>query len=702
MKLNGRLLFMIIGSVIVVMGIIIGAISKQSSNMAISSAEMTLKGGAEGLAYQVKQEIDYASQTAKTLSHTFESMKLRNVTDRQLFNETIKQVLVDNEKLLGIYSVWNRDAFDGLDEHFINQEGHDDSGRLIPYWVRNNGEIEVQPMEGYNNLDNDYYYPVIETGVERVIEPLLYPIDGQDVFMTSVVYPIHYEDKVVGVVGANLTLEQINQINHTVKFYESGFSTIISEQGNIIAHPNEELFGEDYFKFLKGIELLNIDYYDLIDLLKTGQDAFVTAKIDEQIQYFYFASVPLVESGGFWTTVVQIPEAELKKEARDVVWMTVMIAGVGVITIAFVISLVVSRTTRKIKDVLKSGSRMARGDFSREIPVRLLNRSDEIGDIAKAFATISTNLRTMLEEVIMKANIVLHTAKQVEKSSETSAKVTESISNSTQETESRAYRQLHRAEACEVAMGEMATGIQQVAESSAVMAHAANSMDKQARNGRKAIQTTIQQIESIHEKSELAVQVVRNLDEQSEKISEIIQVISDISSQTNLLALNAAIEAARAGNEGKGFTVVAMEIRKLADETSHSTKQIAELVDAIQEQVRQVVTVSSESKKEVQEGQQMVQEIGQLFKHIASSTEGVTEQIDSLSSITEQMSIRSEDVKATVNEMAKSSKRVADSAEQVAASTQEEQASIEELLVAAKTLTEMAEELKEMIGQFKL
>ncbi|HHY22601.1 MAG TPA: hypothetical protein GX525_12160, partial [Bacilli bacterium] len=477
---------------------------------------------------------------------------------------------------------------------------------------------------------------------------------------------------------------------------------IISERGNIIAHPNSELFGEDYFKFLKGIELLNIDYYDLIDLLESGEDAFVTAKIDNQTEYLYFASVPLVESGGFWTTVVQIPESELKKEAHDVVWMTVMIAGGGVIIIAFVISLVVSRTTRKIKAVLKFGTRMASGDFSTEIPVRLLNRSDEIGDIAKAFLTISTNLRAMLEEVTMKANIVLHTAKQMETSSEISAKVTESISNSTQETESRAYRQLHRAEACETAMGEMATGIQQVAESSSVMAHAANSMDKQARNGRKAIQRTILQIESIHEKSEVAVQTVRNLDEQSAKISEIIQVISDISSQTNLLALNAAIEAARAGNEGKGFTVVAMEIRKLADETSHSTKQIAELVDAIQEQVRQVVKVSSESKKEVQEGQEMVQEIGQLFKHIASSTEGVTEQIDSLSTVTEQMSIRSEDVKATVNEMAKSSKRVADSAEQVAASTQEEQASIEELLVASKTLTEMAEELKEMIGQFKL
>jgi methyl-accepting chemotaxis protein len=251
-----------------------------------------------------------------------------------------------------------------------------------------------------------------------------------------------------------------------------------------------------------------------------------------------------------------------------------------------------------------------------------------------------------------------------------------------------------------------------------------------SRDGAKTVKETIIGMEAIRTKVGLSASKVKEMGTRSEEIGAIVETIEDIASQTNLLALNAAIEAARAGEQGKGFAVVADEVRKLAERSSLATKEIAALIKGIQKTVAEAVTAMQASAEEVESGVTRAHSAGEALSNILGAAESVNKQaeeagnaaakvseaaaelveaVDSVSAVIEENTAATEEMAANSTELTQAIENIASvseensaAVEEVSASTEEVSAQVEEVSASATSLMEMAEKLQQVVSRFKL
>ncbi|MEK5232298.1 HAMP domain-containing methyl-accepting chemotaxis protein [Lysinibacillus sp. FSL K6-0232] len=356
--------------------------------------------------------------------------------------------------------------------------------------------------------------------------------------------------------------------------------------------------------------------------------------------------------------------------------------------------------TKPLQSLMAGAAVIGDGDLSQE-DITIASK-DELGKLGTIFNNMKGNLRDLITHIQSNAERLSTSAEELSASAEEMTATTEDVTKQAAETAENSQAATGAAHESAIAMEETAQGIQRIAEASQVLHSSSLHASDTATNGTAIIADAQKQMGVINESASTVNELVQKLAKQTEEIGNITKVITEITEQTNLLALNAAIEAARAGEHGKGFAVVADEVRKLAEESKTSANSITALTTEIQQDTENVERAMASSLVSVQDGVVVITKAGESFETIVGAVGDMTHQIQEVSATAEELSASAEQVSASVAEIATGARTISSNIDTVAAAMEEQSATMNEVTHVATTLSENAQELQEEVQRFKV
>lgn len=485
-----------------------------------------------------------------------------------------------------------------------------------------------------------------------------------------------------GVVAFDYNVEHIKEQILNSKIGKKGYLFVTNEENEVLFHPQ---WGDDGYSLNEGIAG---------KLGNQAKGAF-TAQENGAEKGFIFDSN---EATG-WKVAGAYSLAEIEEKAQPIFNITILVIVLAVLIGGVFTYFLIASITKPLRKLVKATKEVSAGDLTKNVDI---TSKDELGEVAQTFNAMVDSLKSIVGHIGDSSDHLASASEQMSAHSRQTEQSTSTTAEKIAHIADGSQRQMESAEETARAMEEISSGVQRVAESSAEVSEASLQTTREAQNGREKLENVLQQMNTIKASVHEGVTEIKKLNVHSDEIGQIISVITQISEQTNLLALNAAIEAARAGEHGKGFAVVADEVRKLAEESKESAGQVALLIKAIQKATAYSAAIIEKNESEVEDGIQLTADAAQAFEEILQSIEAVTSQIQEVSATAEEMSASSEEVTASVEEMADIARKSAQATEDVVQLSEEQLQSTKDNTKAVEQLNHLAGELHQSILRFKV
>lgn len=534
-----------------------------------------------------------------------------------------------------------------------------------------------------DSLKNDVYFTV------HIMEAINKRVESNELSIEEALEEIN--SIILGPKGADGS----RPLPDDIRIGESGYVFLLDSKANVLGHPTlegENIWNaEDPNGLLLGKGLVEAategDGFFLYEWALPNDPNTIEPKITYTV---YYPTWDIIVAAGSYVD-------EFSNGSQ--LFLTTIITSIIALTVTSVLIFIFSsKITKPIVNISEQLTEIAEGNLTVEPKVET---NDEVGVLSKASKQMVDSLRMVLGKLSNTSSHLAEAAEQLNTSIEHSTQSTQQIASSTEDIVKGSESQLDAIITGTEVLGEVNKTILSILTNVENATSLVQETLTLAKDGSKVIDKSTDQMGVIEGKISDLDKLVNNLGERSSNIQQVANLITDIANQTNLLALNAAIEAARAGEHGKGFAVVADEVRKLAEQSSNSAQEIGESINVIENDIKEVIISMQEGIKEVSTGRDLVHSVGSKFATIHQSVSDVAVKTEDVYTATKEMTDSSElsDAIRKIKELAEVN---AASTEEVSASTEEQLAIVEEIQASAESLSKMASDLNSITRQFKI
>ncbi|GLZ88307.1 methyl-accepting chemotaxis protein PctA [Metapseudomonas resinovorans] len=503
---------------------------------------------------------------------------------------------------------------------------------VYAYFGRADGSFQMATEDpapdGYDPRTRPWYHAARDAGATVITEPYLDATQSQ--LMVTVAVPLIRQGQLQGVVGGDLGLDTLTTIISALDFDGMGYAFLVSADGKVLVHPNKDLV----MKSLRDI------YPQNTPAISTG---FSEVEVDGTTRILTFAPVKGLPSVN-WYIGVSVDKDKAYSMLSEFRASAIIATVIAVVIIMILLGMLIRVLMQPLHIMGRAMQDIAQGegDLTRRLAI---HTQDEFGELASAFNRFVERIHGSIREVSSATNQVNQVAKLVLNASNSS------MSNSDE--------QANRTNSVAAAINELGAAAQEIARNAADASNQASSARTLAEDGRQVVERTISAMNELSGKIRASCGNIETLNSKTVNIGQILEVIKGISEQTNLLALNAAIEAARAGEAGRGFAVVADEVRNLAHRTQKSAQEIQQMIEELQVGAREAVTTMTESQRYSEQSVEIANQAGErlgsvthrigeidgMNQSVATATEEQTAVVDSLNmDITEINTLNQEGV----------------------------------------------------------
>ncbi len=573
---------------------------------------------------------------------------------------------------------------------YLQKEEQRDKKYIRFFFTDQSGNVYYTDGSSANIAQRDYFKKVMETGQAFAPDPVISRVDGKPII--TVVAPIKKDGKIMGILGGSVSLENAASSVVKVKVGETGHAFMIKNDGVVIVHPDAE-------KIMKANLLMdeNVDVSLQSAAAKMVRGESGIAHYSDKMIDHYIAYAPV--SGTNWSIGVSVPVAEVLGKLQKFMFSAGLSFAIILLLSISIVFFVAGYLAKPIQALSAFVSRIGKGDLTM---VELkIHSKDEIGCLAAAFELMVENLRNLLRQISQTGEQLAASSQEMTANSEQSALASGQVASMIVEIAAATEGQKISTSEMLQTMEFMNGGIHKVVGKTSLMTEVTEKTTSSALIGGKVVKEAILQMRSIEEAVTDSAFVVEILGERSKEIGNIVSAISEIAGQTNLLALNAAIEAARAGEQGRGFAVVADEVRKLAEQSHQAARQIAVLISEIQVEMDKAVVTMNKGTKEARLGTEVINRAEEKFGEITQLVNEVANQVNDIEKEFHSMAQNSEKIVSVVRKIDAGSKCTAGQTQEISASIEEQSASSEELASASKSLAMIAQELQATVHKFK-